>query len=78
MAETDVSFRCNLVTLSEDEENYEDRILLDHSSDEIATEDAAVLLDALKEGLEREGYHFYAGTSYRHLLIWNQGTDAAS
>lgn len=73
MAETDVSFRCNLVTLSEDEENYEDRILLDHSSDEIATEDAAVLLDALKEGLEREGYHFYAGTSYRHLLIWNQG-----
>lgn len=73
MTQTDVSFRCNLVTLSESEEHYEDRILIDHSSDEIATEDAAILLDALKEGLKREGYRFYTGTSYRHLLIWNQG-----
>lgn len=73
MGDKDVSFRCNLVTLSEEEESYEDRVILDHSSGEIPTEEAAVLLDALKKGLEREGYAFYTGTSYRHLLIQKDG-----
>ena len=74
MEPTDVSLRCNIVTLSEEEECYEDKKVIDHSSSEISTEDAAVLLDALKEGLQRDGYEFYVGTSYRHLLIWNHGT----
>lgn len=73
MKATDVSFRCNVVTLSEDEENYEDKKIVDHSSSEISTEDAAVLIEALKEGLKKEGYEFYVGTSYRHLLVWNNG-----
>ncbi len=73
MKEDDVSFRCNVVTLSEEEENYEDRRILDHSAGEISSKDAAVLIEALKEGLKRDGYEFYAGTSYRHLLIWKQG-----
>lgn len=74
MAPDDVSFRCNVVTLSEEEEKYEDRKILDYSSDEISTEEAAVLLEALKEGLKRDGYEFYVGTSYRHLLIWKHGS----
>ena len=73
MAADDVSFRCNLVTLTEDGGAYEDQKIIDHSSSEISTEDSTVLLEALKEGLKREGYEFYAGTSYRHLLIWKQG-----
>lgn len=73
MRTDDVSFRCNIVTLSEEEERYEDKHILDHSSDEITTEEAAVLVEALKEGLTREGYAFYTGISYRHLLIWNHG-----
>ncbi len=83
MGADDVSFRCNLVTLSEEEDCYEDRIILDHSSGEISTEDAAVLLEALKEEFQSgspserpcysEGYDFYTGTSYRHLLIWHHG-----
>lgn len=73
MADTDVSFRCNVVTLSEDEECYEDKKVIDHSSSEISTEDAKVLLEALKEGLKKEGYEFYVGTSYRHLLVWKDG-----
>ena len=73
MAADDVSFRCNLVTLTEDGGAYEDQKIIDHSSSEISTEDSAVLLEALKEGLKREGYEFYAGTSYRHLLIWKHG-----
>ncbi len=76
MEDTDVSFRCNIVTLSEEEGSYEDRVILDHSSDEISTRDAAVLLEALKEGLEREGYVFYTGTSYRHLLVQKNGSVA--
>ena len=74
MEPSDVSFRCNLVTLSEEEENYEDRHILDHSSDEISTEEAAELIRALSEGLKRDGYTFYVGTSYRHLLIHKNGT----
>ena len=73
MKEADVSFRCNLVTLSEEEECYTQKHILDHSSDEITTEEATVLIEALKEGLTREGYDFYPGISYRHLLIWNHG-----
>ena len=73
MKSDDVSFRCNIVTLSEEEEKYEEKHILDHSSDEITTEEAKVLIEALKEGLDREGYQFYTGISYRHLLIWNHG-----
>lgn len=73
MKPTDVSLRCNVVTLSEEEGAYEDRKILDHSSSEISTEDAAILIEALKEGLKKEGYEFYVGTSYRHLLVWANG-----
>lgn len=73
MKPEDVSFRCNIVTLSEEEEEYKDKHILDHSSGEISTEEAAVLIEALKEGLKQEGYEFYVGTSYRHLLIWKDG-----
>ncbi len=73
MAKADVSFRCNIVTLSEEETCYEDKRILDHSSGEISTEDAAVLVEALKVGLAKEGYEFYVGTSYRHLMVWKNG-----
>ena len=75
MKKTDVSYRCNLVTLSEEDCAYEDRQIIDHSSDEISTEEAAVLIEALKEGLGRKGYLFYAGTSYRHLMVQDNGTE---
>lgn len=73
MKPTDVSLRCNVVTLSEEEEAYEDKKIIDHSSGEISTEEAAVLVEALKKGLKKEGYEFYVGTSYRHLLVWANG-----
>ncbi len=73
MEPTDISFRCNIVTLSEDEEEYENKKIIDHSSDEISTEDAAVLLRAVKEAFEDDEYKYYVGTSYRHLTIWKNG-----
>ena len=74
MKSTDVALRCNLVTLSEKDAPYEQQTIIDHSSSEISTEDAAVLLDAVKEALKREGYDFYLGTSYRHCLVIDKGT----
>lgn len=73
MKDTDVALRCNIVTLSEEEETYEQRRILDHSADEISTQEAALLLEAVRKELENERYRFYVGTSYRHLLIWDHG-----
>lgn len=73
MKDTDIALRCNLVTLSEEEDRYEDRTMIDHSSSEISTEDAAVLLEAVRKELETDEFKFYVGTSYRHLLIWDKG-----
>jgi len=73
MENTDISFRCNIVTLSEDEDDYEKRTIIDHSSGEISTEEAAELIKAVKEALENDEYKFYVGTSYRHLTIWKNG-----
>ncbi|MBD5461594.1 MAG: cofactor-independent phosphoglycerate mutase [Lachnospiraceae bacterium] len=74
MKETDVALRCNIVTLSEEDVPFEERTIIDHSSGEISTEDCAVLLEAVKKELQNETYQFYVGTSYRHCLIWNQGS----
>ena len=73
MKEGDIAIRANLVTLSEEEEVYEEKHILDHSADEISTREAAVLLDAVKQELQNEIFQFYVGTSYRHCLIWKQG-----
>ncbi|MCH5272643.1 MAG: cofactor-independent phosphoglycerate mutase [Lachnospiraceae bacterium] len=73
MKDTDIALRCNIVTLSEEDVPYGERTIIDHSSGEISTEDAAVLLEAVKKELEGGSYSYYVGTSYRHLLIWDQG-----
>lgn len=73
MKETDIALRCNIVTVSDDDKPYEEKIILDHSSGEISTEDAAVLLEAVRKELENDLYKFYVGTSYRHLMIWDKG-----
>lgn len=74
MKKTDVVFRCNIVTLTEEEGvSYEEQTILDHSSDEISTEDAEVLLKAVSEELSNEIYQFYTGTSYRHCMVWEKG-----
>ena len=74
MKETDVVFRCNLVTLSEEDAPYEEQIIADHSSGEIATEDAEILFKAVAEEFAGETYQFYTGTSYRHCMVWNHGS----
>ena len=72
MENTDVIFRCNLVTLSEDEP-YAQKTILDHSSGEISTQDADILMDAVREAFDNDSFAFYTGTSYRHIAVWKHG-----
>ena len=75
MQPDETAYRCNVVTLTEDEENYEDKIILDHSADEITTAEADKLIKTLEEKLGNEFRKFYTGVSYRHCLIWKNGND---
>lgn len=74
MKDTDIAIRCNIATVSDEEPEYKDKKMIDHSAGEISTEDADVLIQAVQEAFGNEMFHFYTGTSYRHLLIWDKGT----
>lgn len=74
MKDTDIALRCNIVTVSDDNLPYEEKTIIDHSSGEITTEDADILIKAIQKELNTDTYQFYTGTSYRHLLIWNKGS----
>ncbi|MBE6637792.1 MAG: cofactor-independent phosphoglycerate mutase [Ruminococcaceae bacterium] len=71
MQEGDIAFRCNVVTVSEDGACYDDKVMLDHSADEITTEEAAELVNALQEAFGTDERTFYPGVSYRHCMIWH-------
>jgi len=75
MQPDETAYRCNVVTLTEDQDCYEDRIILDHSADEITTPEADLLIKALEEKLGNEFRKFHTGVSYRHCLIWKDGND---
>lgn len=68
LADDDVAFRCNLVTLS-DEEAYEDTTMVDYCSNEISTEESTVLIEYLNQHFQSETLHLYPGISYRHCLV---------
>ena len=72
MDDGDVIFRSNIVTLTEDEP-YAQKTILDHSSGEISTADADVLMDAIRAKFDSDTFRFYTGTSYRHILVWKGG-----
>jgi len=73
LKDSDVTFRANLVTLS-GEEDYEQKTMLDYSAGEISSEEARELIEAVEKELHTDLIHFYAGVSYRHLLVWDGGS----
>jgi len=73
LKETDVALRCNIVTLS-DEENYNDKTMVDYCAGDISTEEAHKIIATVEETLGNEIYKFYGGVSYRHCLVVNNGT----
>ncbi len=70
LSSDDTVFRANLVSISTDGE-FEDKIMLDHSSDKITNEEAYELLDALQEKFGSANRKFHRGVSYRHIMIWS-------
>ncbi len=73
MKDTDIIFRTNLVTLS-DEENYEDKTMVDYSAGDISTAEAAEIIKSVQEHFGNEKFAFYSGVAYRHCLVWSNGT----
>lgn len=74
MKPDETAYRCNVVTLSDDGD-YDSKVILDHSADEITTAEADLLIKALEEKLGNDERRFYTGVSYRHCLIWKNGND---
>lgn len=74
LKDDDVAIRANTVSLSE-AEIYEDRIMLDNAADEITTEEAAILIDAVNAELADDIKKLHVGVSYRHCLVWKNADD---
>lgn len=73
LKDTDVTLRCNIVTLS-DEENYEDKTMVDYCAGDISTAEAREIIKTVEEHFGNDIYKFYPGVSYRHCLVWSDGT----
>lgn len=73
LKDDDVTFRANVVTLS-DEESFDAKTMVDYSSGEITTHEAHELINYLKENMSFDNIELHGGTSYRHLVVWNGGS----
>lgn len=73
LKDTDVTLRCNLVTLS-DEESYCGKTMVDYCAGDISTEEAREIIKTVEERLGSDTYQFYSGVSYRHCLVVKNGT----
>lgn len=73
LKDTDVTLRTNLVTLSS-EPNYADKTMVDYCAGDISTAEAAEIMKDVEAHFGNEKFKFYAGVSYRHCLVWANGT----
>jgi 2,3-bisphosphoglycerate-independent phosphoglycerate mutase len=91
MADTDISFRANLVTLTapdggppSPDADFRDLIITDHAAGDIPTEDGAALIEyldaAVGSGDPANGgrARFYPGFGYRHAFIVKDGAPTKS
>ena len=72
MEESDIIYRCNVVTLTE-EEPYPEKTIVDHSSGEIESADTDILMDSIRAAFDNDEFRFYTGTSYRNITVWKNG-----
>jgi 2,3-bisphosphoglycerate-independent phosphoglycerate mutase len=63
----DVAFRCNLVSC--DGVN-----MVDYSGGHVSTEEARELITYIGERLGSRTLNFYSGISYRHIMVWRDGS----
>ena len=69
----DVAFRCNLVTVRNDEQGRV--VLADYSAGHITSEEGRELIEMIRRTLGSDSLRFYPGVSYRHLLVWRGGKE---
>jgi|YNPNPStandDraft_1061719.scaffolds.fasta_scaffold44626_1 2,3-bisphosphoglycerate-independent phosphoglycerate mutase len=67
---SDLAFRCNLVTLQFQNSKV---IMEDFSAGHISNEEAERLIEELNRVLGSERVQFFAGVSYRHLMVLREG-----
>lgn len=67
----DIALRCNLVTLAGDDADLR---MEDYSAGHIPTAEASELIAWLRPHLESDDISLHAGVSYRHLLVWKNGS----
>ncbi|MEN2985365.1 MAG: cofactor-independent phosphoglycerate mutase [Thermodesulfovibrionaceae bacterium] len=72
LSDRDVAFRCNLVTLK-----FSGRQILmdDYSAGHISTEEAKILIEEINKELANETIKFFSGVSYRHIMLWKDGSE---
>jgi 2,3-bisphosphoglycerate-independent phosphoglycerate mutase len=68
----DIAFRCNLVTLGG---AADETFMEDFTSGHISTEEAAEIIGDLGRELGGDRIEFFAGVSYRHLMVWRNGKE---
>lgn len=74
LSDTDVAFRCNLVTLSDDTV-YAEKTILDYCADDISTAEADELIKTVQQAFGGKDFDFHTGTNYRHCMVWHGGVD---
>ncbi len=73
LEEGDVAYRCNLVTLRYNREKTK-AIMEDYSSGHITTDEARILIGEIDRNFGSDVFRFYPGVSYRHLMVWKNGS----
>ena len=76
LGENDVTYRCNLVTLS-DETALPARTMRDYCAGEISSDEAAQLIAVMQQRFGSDKIEFYPGVSYRHCLVLREGRTGA-
>ncbi len=74
LSDEDIVFRCNLVTLSS-EEDYPERTMVDYSAGDIPSHLSRILIEDISEKIQAEGIKFYPGVSYRNIMVWKGGPE---
>jgi 2,3-bisphosphoglycerate-independent phosphoglycerate mutase len=73
LGEKDIAYRCNLVTMAFGQGDQ--ATMVDYSAGHITTPEATAIMATLAASLNGGGLDFYAGVSYRHLLVVGQEVD---
>jgi 2,3-bisphosphoglycerate-independent phosphoglycerate mutase len=73
LGSADVVFRMNLVSLKPSASGGQ-QVMNDFTAGHITSEEAAQIVTDLGRELAGGGIEFFTGVSYRHLMVWRQGS----